>query len=777
MAIAESGPITVGPSPQAARSTSSGSSRSSSQGAKGSTAFAALVNGMADRDQEPDDVRPGNDGRSRPGEGRPIDRRAKPASAGRSSSTTSSRPATTAEQTDDPKAAVGTRRSHHSKTASTRSERSSETADTDDGDDPVAVSPVPLQIDQRADAKQIVVVESLASTAPTPTGVPSAGAAPAATSQDVASSAGATEVGEQVDGLAAASASAEAMLSAVGAKSAVDAAALTAGGETTSASGPTGAAGTSGTGVRDAVHGRHSEVRQVALSALRDALAATTLPQQKTDGGNPPSGPVDSPLAKPANAQSALAAYSLADGPSVDKASGSKNITIDVAQAVVDEEALVSDAASSASGTTFPAISSEGRSTSEASSGVPSMMHRSALAGITAKQPQVQLTPSNLGTSEQATAVEPTKNAETAASVLGRIDQPTSTQGAADAKHAQGTLGAAASAAGSGAVADITVASQGQPERVDLARDTKDSAGATTAAATDTKPQAVTLSGNGIVDGPKEPARVAPPRRPHAGIAQSLSPVSGAATEKAGAVDPASQTAAVTATNAVIDGTSAPARQARQSSEKSVAAQDASELDAFEHQNLAAALTTATSTSSPARKTEVLTQAPQKPTGTAAIAIAAFQAAAAAAPDIHRSLSGTAGVASPAVLDAQLRTPIVDAIRVQAGKGDGQVRLRLNPEFLGDVTVDVRVNGGTVVASVQAANADVREWLRTNEAVLRQTLADQGLHLERFVIAEEETPPGREQPDQQHESASDQQREWERRSRRSRETGTFEVVL
>jgi len=132
---------------------------------------------------------------------------------------------------------------------------------------------------------------------------------------------------------------------------------------------------------------------------------------------------------------------------------------------------------------------------------------------------------------------------------------------------------------------------------------------------------------------------------------------------------------------------------------------------------------------------------------------------------------------SAALMDAQVRTPIVDAIRVQADNGNGQVHLRLNPEFLGDVSVDVRVSGGSVVASVQASSADVREWLRTNEAVLRQTLADQGLHLERLVIAEEDAQPGKEQPDEQRGGASDQQREWERRSRRPRDTGTFEVVL
>ena len=292
------------------------------------------------------------------------------------------------------------------------------------------------------------------------------------------------------------------------------------------------------------------------------------------------------------------------------------------------------------------------------------------------------------------------------------------------------------------------------------------------------KPQAATLPVS--VDAPMRDApRVASPRRPQLGIALQSSPAFVAAASKATEQGPTSQVAAVNPTDTVADTAAGPARHSRQSGGRSASdTRGPNQFDSLAEQNLGVASTTATSTASPARKTDVLTQASPRPTGTAAIAIAAFQAAASAAPDVNRSASiGGTSVMSAALLDAQVRTPIVDAIRFQADNGNGQVRLRLNPEFLGDVSVDVRVNGGSVVASVHASSADVREWLRTNEAVLRQTLADQGLHLERLVIAEEDAQPGKEHPDQQREGASDQQREWERRSRRPRDTGTFEVVL
>ena len=167
--------------------------------------------------------------------------------------------------------------------------------------------------------------------------------------------------------------------------------------------------------------------------------------------------------------------------------------------------------------------------------------------------------------------------------------------------------------------------------------------------------------------------------------------------------------------------------------------------------------------------------------GTAAIAIAAFQAVAAAASQPVSTSTGAASAASAvstAMMDSRLPGQIVQAIRLRADNGNGQVHLRLNPEYLGDVSVDVRVNGTSVVASVQASSADVREWLRQNETLLRQTLAEQGMHLDRFTVVEDDAASSsRDQPNEQRGNTSDEPPLWQRRSKRPRETGTFEVVL
>ncbi|MFN7980577.1 MAG: flagellar hook-length control protein FliK [Vicinamibacterales bacterium] len=190
----------------------------------------------------------------------------------------------------------------------------------------------------------------------------------------------------------------------------------------------------------------------------------------------------------------------------------------------------------------------------------------------------------------------------------------------------------------------------------------------------------------------------------------------------------------------------------------------------------AGALGTATPASSRAREASVAAPPPVAPklTGTSAIAIAAFQAAAAAAAVDTELVTGSAQTPSARVLDQELPSQIVQAIRLRADNGNGQVHMRLNPDYLGEVSVDVRMNGASVVASVHASSAEVRDWLRTNEMQLRQTLADQGLHLQELVVSDEE-PSEREGSGQRYQPSDEQAQE--RRARRPRETATFEVLL
>ena len=126
---------------------------------------------------------------------------------------------------------------------------------------------------------------------------------------------------------------------------------------------------------------------------------------------------------------------------------------------------------------------------------------------------------------------------------------------------------------------------------------------------------------------------------------------------------------------------------------------------------------------------------------------------------------------------AALAPQIVQAIKIQWQGGIGEARIKLNPEYLGELTIAIRVErGGMVSASLESGSSSVRQWLQGNESSLRQGLAEQGLHLDRLQVSEQsprvtwdgEKPREHEQPSP-HRKQSPQ--------RRRPDEPTFEVVV
>jgi flagellar hook-length control protein FliK len=136
-----------------------------------------------------------------------------------------------------------------------------------------------------------------------------------------------------------------------------------------------------------------------------------------------------------------------------------------------------------------------------------------------------------------------------------------------------------------------------------------------------------------------------------------------------------------------------------------------------------------------------------------------------------------AAIAEPTI-DTDLPEQIVQSIRVQALDLGGEARVRLRPSYLGEVVVSVKVDAGTVTATLQADTPAVRRWIETHEASLRIGLADHGLHLDRLIVSEpskSESEPG----ERRRQSPQDQPaRHAPRRSApNEEEAGTFEVVV
>lgn len=158
-------------------------------------------------------------------------------------------------------------------------------------------------------------------------------------------------------------------------------------------------------------------------------------------------------------------------------------------------------------------------------------------------------------------------------------------------------------------------------------------------------------------------------------------------------------------------------------------------------------------------------------------AIAAFHAVAAAAETVSgqpAAVVTTDPAVRAALADPDLPASIVRSIHMQTARGGGEARISLNPGFLGEMTVGVQVDGASVIASLHASNADVREWIRTNEAMLRQALAEQGFNLDRLVIVEDEAAETTGDRSQRERDDAEQR---PRRHRRAAAEGSFEALI
>ena len=82
-----------------------------------------------------------------------------------------------------------------------------------------------------------------------------------------------------------------------------------------------------------------------------------------------------------------------------------------------------------------------------------------------------------------------------------------------------------------------------------------------------------------------------------------------------------------------------------------------------------------------------------------------------------------------AVVDQLLR-----GMAIRTTDGQSEVRLRLVPENLGDVSVKLVVSGGAVDASITVHTADAQSALAGAQNQLAKTLADAGLKLQSFTV-------------------------------------------
>jgi flagellar hook-length control protein FliK len=136
--------------------------------------------------------------------------------------------------------------------------------------------------------------------------------------------------------------------------------------------------------------------------------------------------------------------------------------------------------------------------------------------------------------------------------------------------------------------------------------------------------------------------------------------------------------------------------------------------------------------------------------------------------------------AAPGAADDVIAPQIVRSLRLVAQDGGGEARVRLKPEYLGEVLIVLKVDQGAVTASLQAESPAVRQWAETHEHVLRQSLSAQGLRLDQFTVHDtaESSSTSERRSDGGPASSRDQQPPPRRpRSEADGEAERFEVVL
>ena len=119
-----------------------------------------------------------------------------------------------------------------------------------------------------------------------------------------------------------------------------------------------------------------------------------------------------------------------------------------------------------------------------------------------------------------------------------------------------------------------------------------------------------------------------------------------------------------------------------------------------------------------------------------------------------------------------LESQIVQGMQRLRRDGAEEIRVTLRPEYLGALTISLRVEGDSVTAVMHVDEPQVRAWVQAHESQLRQAMSNQGLTLERLVVTDE-------RPGSDNRERDDQTRQG-RRPNRQRQgedpTPNFEVV-
>lgn len=110
--------------------------------------------------------------------------------------------------------------------------------------------------------------------------------------------------------------------------------------------------------------------------------------------------------------------------------------------------------------------------------------------------------------------------------------------------------------------------------------------------------------------------------------------------------------------------------------------------------------------------------------------------------------------------DRDVIQQVIERIKQAVNAGKSEVRLRLNPESLGEVHVRIISHQGQVTVRLLTDNPEVQKLVESGMGHLRSALAEQGVKVNQLHVthAQEDQRPGQEQQ-REHEQPKDERRE------------------
>jgi hypothetical protein len=126
-------------------------------------------------------------------------------------------------------------------------------------------------------------------------------------------------------------------------------------------------------------------------------------------------------------------------------------------------------------------------------------------------------------------------------------------------------------------------------------------------------------------------------------------------------------------------------------------------------------------------------------------------------------------------LPGETTSQIVQSLRLLFSRNGGEAHIRLEPRQFGDLSVSLRVEGRQVTARVEADTPVVREWLHTNQSVLRSGLAEHQLTLGRIEVAEPSESRDPEAREREH--SREERRQPPRRNPPVDDDERFQIVV